>query len=348
MFLSVGNENEDPNNNNTTDSEEDEPDTDPVEIDTKKKKGKRKHSLENIDTSDEPLTKLKKKDSVEKSEKSERSSGDNKTLKKIKDVFKGKYKKGKKSEIGIVKNEGKDSVKTEAAVSKSNASQTSGKVAKKAKTNIDDELADASNVVMVTAGIPALYRVTRESVKKDNAKAGTSAQIENAIKDTKKDLKKKKQVDTDKGAEQTNVKNTIATPTSEEKVTPAKKRKAPSPPIIVTDQNGEETPKNEQSGNNSKPTGTDLEEGEIELWVPNKKYKKTPQSGVINTPKAALFTFDGSKPPPAFVKRSLVKADRTPKTPVNPGSAKARSDKRVSFNMKKNKAQGKHLPLIFL
>ncbi|WAR06184.1 RRP1-like protein [Mya arenaria] len=81
------------------------------------------------------------------------------------------------------------------------------------------------------------------------------------------------------------------------------------------------------------------EEGEVEIFVPNKKFKKSSQK----SPAADFAVFDSSKPPAAFVRKAYSKVNKpqTPTSIVNtPGSAKTRSNKRVSFDMKKNKAQG--------
>ena len=89
-----------------------------------------------------------------------------------------------------------------------------------------------------------------------------------------------------------------------------------------------------------------LEEGEVEIFIPNKKYRK----GSASSTGSDFAKFDGSKPPVAFVKHAYNKVNKTPKTPKTPVNrsttslnARTRSEtKRVSFDMKKNKAQGRN------
>ena len=89
----------------------------------------------------------------------------------------------------------------------------------------------------------------------------------------------------------------------------------------------------------------DLQEGEIEIWVPNKKYKG-------NKPAGSTFAkFEKTKAPAAFVKKVLTKIKRqSPSVKETKekgddsnktnGSTESASGKKVQFDMKKNKALG--------
>lgn len=336
------------------------------------KKGKRKHSISNIDTPDGPLTKIKKKDNEDKSD---RSSGDSKTLKMIKDVFKGKYKKDKKSEAG----KSGDWTVVDATPEPSTGDKTGGNI-KTPKVDIEKGLVKTAEVITVTAGIRDSCKVTRSAVNtyKDNTdnkddsktdnvpneKATESAKVTPGKKRKAPavDVLKEDSITSDTKTD--NVQN-VSSGTESAIVTPGKKRKAP---IVTVTQPTEErniTPNvatvssgKSNDSNNSKSETSDLQEGEIEIYIPNKKYKKTPvntskslpSTSTMPTPKAALFQFDNSKPPMAFVRKSLAKVVKTPTSATTPGSAKSRSEKakRVSFDMKKNKAQGKLIASSFL
>ena len=91
------------------------------------------------------------------------------------------------------------------------------------------------------------------------------------------------------------------------------------------------------------PTTEELQDGEIEIWVPNKKYKG-------NKPTGSTFAkFEKTKAPAAFVKKALtkmkkqsisegkVKDDGSSSMKGSTGSA---AGKKVKFDMKKNKALG--------
>lgn len=111
------------------------------------------------------------------------------------------------------------------------------------------------------------------------------------------------------------------------------------PKIVIT----EATPLKVKDIYIDKATSSDLQDGEIEIFVPNKKFKGTPEASAAKTPKSNFAAFDGTRQPMAFVRRSLSKLKKTPSSLKAPGSgrkASTGSAKRVSFDMKKNKAQG--------
>ena len=252
-----------------------------------------------------------------------------------------KRKKDKKKETSEPEAKtSKKNKKAEATESEPSSSKQSGKGSKKLKVSVKKGVTDTGNVITVTAGIPDSYTVTKEPVTSDQVNAG---------KGDKKDSKKGKAA---KGTQETKTKDMDS-----EKVTVGKKRKAPE--IVVT---AEATPNKVLKGQgkpdvSSRSVNTELKEGETEIFVPNKKYLKahgtpqtTPTTSKSNMPKAALFKFDKSRPPMAFVKKSQIKVDKRRKSVGTPGSAKSMSerDKRVSFDMKKNKAQGKRQYTVYL
>ena len=88
----------------------------------------------------------------------------------------------------------------------------------------------------------------------------------------------------------------------------------------------------------------DLEEGDIEIWIPNKKYKGK-QSSV-----PPFAQFEKTKQPVAFVRKAMSKVKKqSPKPSVNQSNQSetetATSAKKVKFDMKKNKALGWYLHL---
>ena len=92
------------------------------------------------------------------------------------------------------------------------------------------------------------------------------------------------------------------------------------------------------SSNGKIPVSDDLQEGEIEIWIPNKKYKEKKQSG------AGFAKFEKVKPPAAFVKKALTKVKKqSPKQAIAESKETDKttaSAKKVKFDMKKNKALG--------
>lgn len=249
-------------------------------------------------------------------------------MKLIKDVFKGKSKKVRKSVESSSETVKASGNETWTINPDSGSSGTNAKASKKGDVNVGEQLAHSADIITVSAGIPDSYRVVSEQSSDPRVKGDTPADS-SVIKSAKKTGKRLK------GAKGSQTASTEHTPVS------GKKRKIPA--ILVTDHsspgNKGVTPVGEGGSRKLKTPDADLQEGEIEIFVPNKKFKKNTDS----TPKSALVAFDGSKPPAAFVKRSLAKVDKTrvtPSTAVTPGSGKSMSEKKVSFNMKKNKAQG--------
>ena len=95
----------------------------------------------------------------------------------------------------------------------------------------------------------------------------------------------------------------------------------------------------ESESSKGKSTMSDDLEGDIEIWIPNKKYKGK-QSSV--TPFAQ---FEKTKQPVAFVRKAMSKVKKqSPKPSVNQSNQSeteaATSAKKVKFDMKKNKALG--------
>ncbi|KAL4219159.1 Ribosomal RNA processing protein 1 B [Mactra antiquata] len=77
-------------------------------------------------------------------------------------------------------------------------------------------------------------------------------------------------------------------------------------------------------------------EGEIEIWVPNKKYKGNQDSNR----RSSFAVFDNTTPPVAFVKRAHGKLKQSPSAMKKASVSKSsKSSKRVSFDLKKNQAQ---------
>ena len=102
--------------------------------------------------------------------------------------------------------------------------------------------------------------------------------------------------------------------------------------------------KESESSKGKSTVSDDLEEGDIEIWIPNKKYKGK-QSSV--TPFAQ---FEKTKQPVAFVRKAMSKVKKqSPKPSVNQSNQSetetASSAKKVKFDMKKNKALGWYLHL---
>lgn len=243
-------------------------------------------------------------------------------------MFKGKSKKVRKSVESSLETVEASGNETRTINPDSGSKRTNAKASKKGNVNVGEQLAHSADIITVSAGIPDSYRVVSEPSSHPGDDCDTRADS-SAIKSAKKTGKKLK------GAKGSQTANTEDTPLS------GKKRKIPA--IVVTDHsspgNKGVTPLGKSGSSKLKTPDADLQEGEIEIFVPNKKFKKNTDS----TPKSALVAFDSSKPPVAFVKRSLAKVDKTrvtPTTAVTPGSAKSMSEKKVSFNMKKNKAQG--------
>ena len=115
-------------------------------------------------------------------------------------------------------------------------------------------------------------------------------------------------------------------------------------PKTPAETSGPKTPA-ETSG--SKTSVTDnLQEGEIEIWVPNKKYKGNKPS----SPGSTFAKFEKTKAPAAFVKKALTKIKKQPVSESKgkddsssslKGLTGSASGKKVKFDMKKNKALGR-------
>lgn len=98
----------------------------------------------------------------------------------------------------------------------------------------------------------------------------------------------------------------------------------------------------------SSDANADLQEGEIEIWIPSKKYKEKKSCS------SGFAKFEKTKTPAAFVKRALTKlknpsvSQRGKVTEeTTPGKTKEpASVKKVQFNMKKNKALGKCMSVL--
>ncbi|XP_052806135.1 ribosomal RNA processing protein 1 homolog A-like isoform X2 [Mya arenaria] len=297
-------ENNDPNNNAV-----DESDEVPGPSSSSEKTGKRKHSL--VNSKEEPLTKIKKKD----------ADSESKGKKFLKDVFKTKMKKD-----GKAKADKSDAAKdSEKSIEKPDMGGASTKIklkdwdvftqktdenqvletkdsAKKAKKRKSEaEMLGSTTGTVISAMIPTSMTVSRtETVTRSKLRHGDKSVESNATPVTGNDSSNKAVPE---------IVVSTATPTTPSVQTPnSSKWEAP-------------------------------EEGEVEIFVPNKKFKKSSQK----SPAADFAVFDSSKPPAAFVRKAYSKVNKpqTPTSIVNtPGSAKTRSNKRVSFDMKKNKAQG--------
>ena len=306
------NENDDPNNNRAgedTAAENQMPSTSNVGK-------KRKHSQT---TDGEPFTKLKKGRMEQVSELDD-VSDEKKTLKKLKNKFsKLDVMKGKKDKkIQMEKKEVTQSKEKE--ISKILMEPVSEKSSKKAnkldkekmKTNSENKV--TPKIVTVSAEVPASFKKHTDKKSPDTL------------------IKKGKRTHSQSTTEGNLTNSQMSTPIAQNSsgVVPSISIQQPTP-----------------LGNSGTPAAKssvdsdDLQDGEVEIWIPNKKYKGNKDTNI--TPKANFASFDQSKPPVAFVKRSLSKSlKKTPsamKTPTAGG--KNGSAKRVSFDMKKNRAQGK-------
>ena len=102
--------------------------------------------------------------------------------------------------------------------------------------------------------------------------------------------------------------------------------------------------KESESSKGKSTVSDDLEEGDIEIWIPNKKYKGKQSS------MKPFAQFEKTKQPVAFVRKAMSKVKKlSPKPSVNQSNQSetetATSAKKVKFDMKKNKALGWYLHL---
>ena len=104
--------------------------------------------------------------------------------------------------------------------------------------------------------------------------------------------------------------------------------------------------KETETSESKTPVTDDLQEGEIEIWVPNKKYKENKPTSSGST----FAKFEKTKAPAAFVKKALTKIKKQPVSESKGkddsssnlrGSTGSASGKKVKFDMKKNKALGR-------
>lgn len=249
------------------------------------------------------MTKIKKK-----KQEAENTGTEKKTLKKLMNKFSKldvkKGKKDKKSEI--IKNEKAASPQSKKKMKSNDCDQpvthTEGKMemnVEETKNNLDTETAQ---VFTVSAVVPTSLKKKTEGKTPDLLKT--------------KGKRTYSQTQSNESSP-----NPVATPSvSGEKRVPDIVLESASPVLA------------------SVSNTSDLQDGEIEIWIPNKKYK----GNKTTTPQSNFAVFEHSKPPAAFVKRSLSKSlKKTPSALKTPGAGKTPgSNKRVSFDMKKNKAQG--------
>jgi hypothetical protein len=316
LFLQdVGvNENADPNNNSA--GENNGPENQMPS--TSNAGRKRKHSP----TMDgEPFTKMKK-GKIEQESKLENNVNEKKTFQKLKNKFsKLEVMKGKKEKKLQIENKSKDVAQSKNEKSNSVTKPVSEKTGKDVEKNLDKNkkehnavTKDTPKVVTVSAEVPASFKKQADKKSPDTLK------------------KKGKRTHSQSANDDTNS-------TNDKISTPIAQNLGTVPSITVQ----EPTPivKSGTPATKSPAVSNGLQDGEVEIWIPNKKYKGNKDTNI--TPKANFASFDQSRPPVAFVKRSLSKSlKKTPSSQKTPtASGVTGSAKRVSFDMKKNKAQGK-------
>lgn len=265
--------------------------------------GKRKHSLTD-DGEDELLTKIKKK-------KLEDSSSEKITLKKLRNKF---------TKLDLLKGKKEKKMDTDVSFEATEISRSTKRASIKQQPGGNDECVFEMPTTTVQVVQHKNEAVTNTSIITVSAEVPSACT--RSMERMTLDTPKKKGKRTHPWAEITdNTESSSKTPEPTDKV----------PAIVVAKATPQITkPVVKPPGNN------DIQDGEIEIFVPNKKYK----GGKVTTPKSNFATFDQTKPPVAFVKRSLSKSlKKTPSTMKGSGLTPG-SSKRVSFDMKKNQAQG--------
>lgn len=192
-----------------------------------------------------------------------------------------------------------------------------------------------NNTESLTATGEAAYTVTVERVEQNNekvdnaVKASTSkkSQVVQIEAEVPSSLSKKSEISVEKvlksGKRRRSESDVTALKSMSEKLQPTNT----TPEIVV----------NAPSVNASNSSGN-AEEGEIEIWIPNKKYKGKKEANR----RSSFAAFDHSGPPSALVRRAHSKLKQTPSTMKKATAARSASknSKRVSFDLKKNQAQG--------